>query len=71
MNGTISTIVNQGSITMDRQGSAEGREISTRRARSDKPHHCDGCGEVGLDVELFAEESQTGEELWLCEACGV
>jgi hypothetical protein len=34
------------------------------------PHGCDGCGEVTPDVDLWAEDSETGEELWLCVACG-
>lgn len=33
-------------------------------------HDCDGCGHVSPDVDLFAEDSETGEELWLCQACG-
>ena len=30
---------------------------------------CDGCGVATPDVDLWAEDSETGEELWLCEAC--
>ena len=33
-------------------------------------HDCHGCGVVKPDVDLWAEDSETGEELWLCEACG-
>ena len=32
-------------------------------------HDCHGCGEATPDVDLWAENSATGEELWLCEAC--
>ena len=31
---------------------------------------CDGCGQFKPEVDLWAEDSETGEELWLCEACG-
>lgn len=33
-------------------------------------HECDGCGEARPDVDLWATDSETGEELWLCRACG-
>lgn len=33
-------------------------------------HDCDGCGQAEPDVDLWAEDSETGEQLWLCEACG-
>ena len=32
-------------------------------------HDCHGCGEVKTDVDLWAEDSETGEQLWLCGAC--
>ena len=32
-------------------------------------HDCDCCGEATTDVDLWAEDSETGEELWLCGAC--
>jgi hypothetical protein len=31
---------------------------------------CDGCGEAGSEVGLWASNEETGEELWLCESCG-
>jgi hypothetical protein len=31
---------------------------------------CDGCGDHDLTVDLWAEHSETGEQLWLCLACG-
>ena len=31
---------------------------------------CDGCGDPGPTVDLWAEHSETGEQLWLCAACG-
>lgn len=34
------------------------------------PHECDECGEATTDVDLWAENTETGEELWLCKACG-
>lgn len=33
-------------------------------------HECDSCGESKPDVDLWAEDSETGEQVWLCEACG-
>ena len=33
-------------------------------------HDCDGCGVGTPDVDLWAEDSENGEELWLCGACG-
>lgn len=35
-----------------------------------EPRACDGCGETRPDVDLWAENSETGEELWLCSTCG-
>ena len=32
-------------------------------------HACHGCGEAKTDVDLWAEDTETGEELWLCGAC--
>ncbi len=32
-------------------------------------HDCGGCGEVKPGVDLWAEDQETGEELWLCESC--
>ena len=34
------------------------------------PHACDGCGRATPDVDLWAEDHDTGEELWLCTECG-
>ena len=33
-------------------------------------HECDGCGIDAPDVDLWAEDPETGEQLWLCGACG-
>ena len=33
-------------------------------------HECDGCGETLPDVDLYAEDSETGDQVWLCVACG-
>ena len=33
-------------------------------------HECDCCGEAKDDVDLWATDTETGEELWLCLACG-
>jgi hypothetical protein len=35
-----------------------------------KPHECDQCGKITPDVDLWAKNSETGDELWLCMACG-
>lgn len=37
---------------------------------AEQPHECDGCGETTPDVDLWAENSETGEEIWLCVTCG-
>ncbi|AMV40198.1 hypothetical protein [Planctomyces sp. SH-PL62] len=31
---------------------------------------CDGCGDPAPAVDLWAEHPETGEQLWLCLACG-
>jgi len=31
---------------------------------------CDGCGDPDPTVDLWAEHPETGEQLWLCAACG-
>jgi hypothetical protein len=31
---------------------------------------CGGCGQIKPNVDLWAVDPETGEELWLCEACG-
>ncbi|WP_435018561.1 hypothetical protein TA3x_000538 [Tundrisphaera sp. TA3] len=36
----------------------------------DRAHRCDGCGEAKPEIDLWAEDDETGEELWLCLACG-
>lgn len=33
-------------------------------------HACDGCGQSTPDVDLYAENSETGEEIWICISCG-
>lgn len=43
---------------------------SGRPSMGFEAHHCDGCGEVKDDVDLWAEDSETGEEVWLCISCG-
>lgn len=43
---------------------------SGMRMSGEEIHDCDGCGEVKPDVDLWAEDSETGEGLWLCQACG-
>ena len=35
-----------------------------------EPRACDGCGKTRPDVDLWAMNSETGEELWLCSTCG-
>lgn len=36
----------------------------------EQPHKCDGCGEIAPEVDLWAENSETGEQIWLCMTCG-
>jgi hypothetical protein len=40
---------------------------SATRSIGDRP--CDGCGDPDPSVDLWAEDSETGEQLWLCAAC--
>jgi hypothetical protein len=35
----------------------------------EQPHKCDSCGETTADVDLWAENSETGEQIWLCMTC--
>lgn len=44
--------------------------ISERSSRVVKAQDCGSCGEQKPDVDLWAENSETGEELWLCGSCG-
>lgn len=47
------------------------RSISSNPAKYFvKRRECAGCAEIKPDVDLWAEDSETGEQLWLCEACG-
>ena len=48
----------------------EKRIASDRPVGSAEAPGCNGCGEAKPDVDLFAENTETGEELWLCLACG-
>jgi hypothetical protein len=31
---------------------------------------CDGCGVIAPDVDLWGEDPESGEQLWLCLSCG-
>jgi hypothetical protein len=47
--------------------------VGRRRAtyvQATEPPPCDGCGGEEDGVDLWAEDSETGEQLWLCQACG-
>jgi hypothetical protein len=45
--------------------------LGTRRGEdADRFHDCDGCDKDKPDVDLYAEHPETGEEIWLCMACG-
>ena len=49
---------------------ADGRSHDPDRASCPiEAHNCDGCGEVRPDVDVWATNSETGEDLRLCEAC--
>lgn len=45
-----------------------GRGRTARQLIADRP--CDGCGASDPAVDLWAEHPETGEQLWLCLACG-
>lgn len=70
MNGTIPSVETNSSITMDRQVLDEGGTATTSRGCTAKSHGCDGCGGISLDVDLWAADPETGDEIWLCMACG-
>lgn len=40
------------------------------RLVAEQPHECDGCGLFAPDVDLWAENWETGEQIWLCMTCG-
>ena len=44
------------------------RRAITARIALHRP--CDGCGGEAPEVDLWAEDSETGEQLWLCPSCG-
>lgn len=35
-----------------------------------EPRACHGCGQIKPDVDVWAEHSDTGEQVLLCHACG-
>jgi hypothetical protein len=45
-----------------------GRGRPAHQPFADRP--CDGCGDPAPTVDLWAEHSETGEQLWLCAVCG-
>lgn len=44
--------------------------VSKRAPKLIDARNCDGCGIAKPDVDRWAENSETGEELFLCLACG-
>ncbi len=70
MNGTIPRVEDHGGITTDRQCFDEGGTASMSRGHTGEAHGCDGCGGVSPDVDLWAADPETGDEIWLCMACG-
>lgn len=44
--------------------------LSWTQDENDATHTCDGCGETRVGVDLWAEDEETGDELWFCLACG-
>jgi hypothetical protein len=43
---------------------------SMRASEVAEGHDCHGCGVANDDVDLWAEDTETGEQLWLCPSCG-
>jgi hypothetical protein len=43
---------------------------AVRSSQVSQKHECDGCGQVKTDVDIWAEDFETGEAVWLCLACG-
>ncbi len=48
----------------------QGFLFSDRASRFDEARDCDGCGQIKPEVDLWAEDSETGEQVWLCLSCG-
>lgn len=40
------------------------------RAQSEEIHACDGCRVARPDVDLWATDTETGDEVWFCLPCG-
>jgi hypothetical protein len=55
-----------GEATVDRSRGRRG----PASARSTAVRPCDGCGDPDPTVDLWAEHSEMGEQIWLCAACG-
>ena len=54
-------------------GTTSGAIVERSRPASPRPidaRPCDGCGQPDPAVDLWAEDTETGEQLWLCLACG-
>lgn len=56
-----------GLLLMDLDDAVAG---TTRRPRKRTLHRCDGCDGHAPGVDLWAMNPDTGEEIWLCPACG-
>jgi hypothetical protein len=45
-------------------------KLSDRCVGFVEPRACDGCGQIKPDVDVWAEHSDTGEQVLLCRSCG-
>ena len=61
MTATISNVEGKGSSVTARLDLDDGSPAQA--------HECDGCGGITPDVDLWAQNHETGEEVWFCEAC--
>ena len=43
---------------------------SGMRTWGEQVHECDGCGVANDEVDLWATDSGSGDEVWLCLSCG-
>lgn len=55
-----------GLLLMDLDDAVTG---TASRPRQRTPHRCDGCDAHGPGIDVWATDSETGEELWLCPKC--
>ena len=67
--GEVGIVTTGGGIFASFEDEADLCRRRTERKGCEMAHGCGGCGEVKPGVDLWAEDRETGEELWLCVTC--